>query len=358
MTAQAQHPATFGELVPLPGDLLPLADVLADSLRGVAKIFDEHLRSDLPPVQALCTHIERYRGKMLRPTLCVLSGLASHPHAGRRPDPELVSVQHLTVGAVCEMVHMASLVHDDVLDEAETRRRGATVNSLRGNETAVILGDYLIASAFDLCASLPTPDAARAVGRASVVLCGGELLQLHHREDWSLDEASYFEIVTRKTAELIAVSADLGAAASGASEPVRRALTEYARQLGIAFQIQDDLLDLSGREDVVGKSVGRDVQKGKITLPLIHHLRSAPTAARGRSLMLLEAARQREAEHEAAGVGPAIIRMLEQTGSIEHARRSAVNLVERAKQELAVLPDTPARAMLMHMADAVISRAY
>ncbi|CAG0982241.1 octaprenyl-diphosphate synthase [Phycisphaerales bacterium] len=346
------------DLLDLPADLTAVSAEVVRALDEVARVFDRHLMSDLPPVSRLCRHVERYRGKMVRPTLTILAGLAAHPYAGARAESDLLTTDHFKVAAVCEMVHMATLVHDDVLDEADTRRRGATVNALHGNEAAVMLGDYLIASAYHLCSTLPDNRASLAVGRASVLMCSGELLQLHHREDWSLDEPTYFEVVDRKTGELIAASAALGAVCSGASESVCRAVEGYARDVGVAFQVQDDLLDLLGEERVVGKTVGRDLQKGKLTLPLIHHLAAADPETRGWTLRTLESARRREHEHEPVGVGAMVLRAVQRTGSIEYSRKAAANLVDRAKQRLAVLPATPARTMLERLADAVVTRAY
>jgi octaprenyl-diphosphate synthase len=330
----------------LPPDLAPIADAVADALGRVETVFDAELASDLPPVDALCAHIERYRGKMLRPVLVCVWGLAADPSLGRLPDT------HVTLAAVCEMVHMATLVHDDVLDEATVRRRGTTVNALRGNEAAVILGDYLIASAYRLCSTLPTPEPALLIGRASQVMCAGELLQLHHRDDLSLDEATYFEILERKTAELIATACELGAAASAGTSDARAAARTFGRSLGLAFQIQDDLLDLTGDEATVGKSVGKDLEKGKLTYPLIHHLGAADPATRGRTLQLL---RDRT---DAAGRTPELLARLRETGSVDAARVRAESLVGDARLALASLPDSPARRVLLQMADAVVTRSY
>src|SRR5262249_27067795 len=161
-------------LLDLPADQLPIADAVADRLLDVQRVFNRQLDTDLPPVRDLVHHVERYRGKMLRPVLVLVSGMAAHPAAARTPAAEarsLVTQEHIVVGAVIEMVHMATLVHDDVLDSAEVRRRGATVDNLHGNESAVMLGDYLLASAYHLCSTLPSNTAALAVARASVVTC-------------------------------------------------------------------------------------------------------------------------------------------------------------------------------------------
>ena len=342
----------------IPASLAGVQAVLDSALTRVQARFDEQLRSDLPPVSRLVGHVEHYRGKMLRPTLVVVSGLAAGTqHAAR--STQHVSEAAITVAAVCEMVHMATLVHDDVLDEADVRRRGRTVNRLHGNEAAVILGDYLIAGAYHLCSTLDTTRASRLIGAVSMTICSGELLQLHHRGDFSLDEATYFEIIDRKTASLIGAACRLGAECSadgGADEATAGRFERFGRDIGMAFQIQDDLLDLLGREAVVGKSVGKDLEKGKLTLPVIHHLAAAPAMQRGRSLLLLERAAGPDAGDRAAAAA-ALLTAIESTGSIAEARRAASSLIERAKGELGALPDSPARGYLMLAAEAVLARA-
>ncbi len=185
----------------------------------------------------------------------------------------------------------------------------------------------------------------------------GELLQLHHRDDFSLDEATYYEIVKRKTAELIGASCELGAAYSGAAPATRQRMRDFGVRLGVAFQIQDDLLDLTGEERVVGKSVGKDLEKGKLTLPLIHHLSHADPVTRGRTLEMIGAA-----ESANAHVGldtSAVRRSLEGTGSVDFAREAARKLVRDAQASLSdTLPASPAADLLHAVAEAVVSRAF
>jgi len=341
----------------LPDNLVPLQTLVLGSLERVSTVFERELDSELPPVAEMCMHVERYRGKMLRPTLVFVCGLAASDRAGEALDADaegLITPGHVTVAAVCELVHMATLVHDDVLDEAEIRRRGSTLNSLRGNEEAVILGDYLIASAYHLCSQLPTTGPARAIGRTSQVMCAGELLQLHHRNNWSLDEATYLEILEGKTGALIATACELGAQLSSEDPARSRALARFGLTLGVAFQIQDDLLDLTGDEGVVGKSVRKDLEKGKLTLPLIHHLGAASPEARGRSLALIEAAAGGGGE----GAVHELIEAVRQTESLRASRAKARDLVEQAKRSLDMLPESPARDLLAMMADAVVDRAF
>ena len=173
------------------------------------------------------------------------------------------------------MIHTATLVHDDVLDEAMIRRHAATVNAEWGNETAVLLGDYLFTHAFHLAASLDSTRACRWIGHATNKVCEGEMQQVHHRGNLDLDESDYFAIIEGKTAELTAVSCRLGASYAGAPESTVAALDRYGRNLGIAFQIADDVLDIWGEERVTGKSLGTDLEKQKLTLPIIHLLRES-----------------------------------------------------------------------------------
>ncbi|MHC4948207.1 MAG: polyprenyl synthetase family protein [Planctomycetota bacterium] len=322
----------------------PLGRRLEAELELIAVVFERQLASELSAVNGLCRHIEQYRGKMLRPALVILSGLAA---AGDRGDGETITEAHRTVAAVTEMIHMATLVHDDVLDEAHVRRGGATVNRLRGNEVAVMLGDYLISNAFHLCSTAGDPTINLLLGEVTNTLCEGELVQLHHRDDLSLDEATYFEIVRRKTASLIGACCRLGALLSGAGREVADALHRYGEALGIAFQIRDDLLDLVGDERVVGKTLGRDLEKGKLTLPLIHWLTGCDQAERGEAIRLIE-------RQDAAAVRERLV----ETGALEHTTVTARRLAGEAVEELVILPPTPARELLHTAAESVISRTY
>jgi|SRR5688572_24158403 len=321
----------------------PIASLLNDQLEHVSLIFERQLASDMSSVNNLCMHVEQYRGKMLRPTLVLLSGLAASEE--QTSDASTLTDKHRTLAAVTEMIHMATLVHDDVLDEAQMRRRGATVNHLWGNETAVILGDYLISNAFHLCSTMGDPSINLALGRVTNTLCEGELVQLHHRNDYSIDEAMYLEIIGRKTASLIGECCRLGAVLSGAGERICRALHSFGSALGIAFQIQDDLLDLIGEQAVVGKSLGKDLDKGKLTLPVIYHMADASQLERGEALRLIM-------QRDAVGLR----RRLRSSGAVRRAHEAAAKLVAQAQSELLNIPNGPARILLASLADAVVSR--
>src|SRR6478735_5680495 len=225
--------------------LASLTDCIRPQLAAVERLFHEELASDLPCVNVLVKHVSRFRGKMLRPCLVLLAGKA----AGELSDA------HVTIATVVEMVHMATLVHDDVLDEAELRRKGATINHLRGNEAAVLLGDYLISHSYHLCSSLDSQLASRLIARTTNQVCEGELLQIDNRNNLDLTEETYLQIITRKTASLCATCCLLGAEYAGAPETRVGQLELYGLSLGTAFQIQDDILDIVGEENTVGKTL-------------------------------------------------------------------------------------------------------
>lgn len=324
-----------------------LAELVTGELAQVDALFARELASDLPNVNDLVAHVGKFRGKMLRPMLVLLSGLAAG-EGGEREGAGVLGPEHVTIATVTEMVHMATLVHDDILDGAEVRRKGATINHLHGNEAAVLLGDYLISHAYHLCSSLDSQAASRQIAHATNIVCEGELLQNFNRGNWRLDEKTYHAIIYRKTAALTEVCCRLGAMFSTHKRPWIEALAAYGRQVGIAFQIIDDILDICGQTRTVGKSLGTDIEKGKLTLPLIHFLQNAAPQHRELLLGLLESNEPDRAEHVRQLVAP--------SESIGFARREAEKLVAAAIEALGVLPASAAREALAQAARYVTVR--
>ncbi len=316
-------------------------DCIAAELAAVDKRFAVELSSQLSCVNTLVKHVSRFRGKMLRPCLVLLAGKACSP-TGDLTDA------HITLATVVEMVHMATLVHDDVLDEAELRRKGATINHLRGNEAAVMLGDYLISHSYHLCSSLDSQYASRLIAHTTNQVCEGELLQIDNRNKLDLDENTYRQIILRKTAVLCAACCTLGSTFAGASREQVKRMETYGTSLGMAFQIQDDILDIIGDPQTVGKTLGSDVEKGKMTLPMIHFLRNAPAEHRALLRSLLIGRDPEKVEQ--------VRNLILPSKSIQYARDSAVALVQQARASLIDLPNTEARRVLDAMADFVISR--
>jgi octaprenyl-diphosphate synthase len=309
---------------------------IAPDMARAERIFEQELGSRFPFVQQLVDHCSDFRGKRLRPALVLLTGRAC---GGLSP-------AHPVLAAVVEMVHTATLVHDDVLDESVLRRHAATVNAEWGNETAVLLGDYLFTHAFHLAASLESTLACRWIGRATNLVCEGEMQQVHGRGDLGLGESEYFAIIRGKTAELTAVSCRLGAHYAGASERVVELMEGYGRDLGVAFQIADDVLDIWGEERAAGKSLGTDLEKQKLTLPLIRLLATAPPATASAVRRLLADAGP-QTRHE-------LRPHLDSSGVLEYAGDRAGEFAARAAAALDALPDSPARGTLRELAAYVV----
>ncbi len=320
-----------------------LANSISPHLKAVDELFAQELVSDLPNVNQLVTHVGKFRGKMLRPMLVLLAGQAT----AESPERTLTR-EHVTLATVVEMVHMATLVHDDILDGAEIRRRGATINHLHGNEAAVLLGDFLISHAFHLCSSLDSQDASRIIGHTTNIVCEGELTQNFNRRNWKLDEKTYYLIIYRKTAALTEACCRLGAMCSTRRPEWIEALATFGKQLGLAFQIVDDILDICGQQKLVGKSLGTDIEKGKLTLPMIHFLKHAAPQHRELLIGLLESQEHDRVER--------VRQLLAPSESIAYARSEAERLVSEAIRALHVLPQSEAREALMEAAHYVTVR--
>jgi octaprenyl-diphosphate synthase len=277
-------------------------------------------------------------GKRLRPALLLLTAKAVGT----------VTEEHLVLAAVIEMIHTATLVHDDVLDDAETRRHLATVNSRWDNKTSVLLGDFLFTHAFYLASTLQTTRACRVIGRATNTVCEGEMRQQGSMGDYSLQEDEYLGIISAKTAELCACSCELGAFHAGGSVELAARMSNFGRDLGVAFQITDDVLDLAGDEQVTGKSLGRDLAQQKPTLPIIRLLQCVSSSEKDDVLAILNS----NLEDRLPRLRP----YLRRYETIAYARDKALEYAARARQQLDALPPSLARDTLSVMAQFSISR--
>jgi octaprenyl-diphosphate synthase len=260
---------------------------------------------------------------------------------------DLVTNDHLTLATVVEMIHTATLVHDDVLDEAQIRRHLSTVNARWDNEASVLLGDFLFTHAFYLASTLDSVVGCRLIGRATNIVCEGELRQKGSRGNFGLTETEYLEIIEAKTAELTAVSCRLGALFAGASEELVEQLDGFGRDLGIAFQIADDLLDVQGEEQSTGKSLGTDLEKQKPTLPIIRALELATLVDRAAILEVLNGD-QRQPRRLAP--------YLDRYDALDYAKSRGQAFAHRARQRLELLAASPARDVLATMTEFVMSR--
>ena len=315
-------------------------EFIGDDLKQAEQIFYEELECGHPYVTDILSQITRFRGKRLRPILLLLTARACGE----------LKRDHAVLAAVVEMIHVATLVHDDVLDEAETRRHVATVNTRWNNETSVLFGDYLFTHAFHLASSLESTLACRLIGRATNVVCIGEMSQIHERGNLDLTESEYLRIIEGKTAQLCSVCCRLGAQFSDVDSDTVDALDQYGRNLGIAFQIADDLLDVFGNEQQIGKSLGTDLTQQKLTLPLIRLIEQSEPDDSVRIRELLERTDER-IWHE-------LEPYFRQSDAVAYAQQRANQFADEARQYLHRLPDSPARQILEEMADFASQRSF
>ncbi|MEN6459052.1 MAG: polyprenyl synthetase family protein [Thermoguttaceae bacterium] len=311
---------------------------IATDLEDVERLLQKEFSSDNPFVDQLAQHGFRLGGKRIRPALVLLSARAT---GSVRPE-------HIVLAVTTELIHTASLVHDDVLDEATLRRHLDTVNARWNNETSVLLGDYLFARAMCLASSLEDNFACQTISHSARNMCEGELTQIHSRGNYDLTEAEYVQIVAGKTAALMSTCCRLGAHYAGAASATCEALGQYGYDLGVAFQIADDVLDLVGEEAAVGKSLGTDLSKQKATLPLIRLLAAVAPAERDE----LESILKRSDNHRRESLQPWLARY----DALDYARGQARSFTQRAYQQLAAIAKTPASESLVGLADFVIER--
>ncbi len=320
--------------------LRQLSEPIADPLAEVERILKRELSSKYPYVDEIVRYGCLLGGKRLRPTLLLLTAQA----LGQ------VNQRHLVLAAVVEMIHTATLVHDDVLDDAELRRHLPTVNSRWDNEASILLGDFLFTHAFYLASTLGIAAACEMIGKATNIVCEGELRQKGCEGDFSLLESDYLEIVDAKTAELCACSCQLGSYFAQAPDWQTERLTAYGRDLGIAFQIADDLLDVVGDAKIVGKSLGTDLDQLKPTLPLIRALQVATDADRREMLILLQSDRDNP--------GPLLRPYLERYEALEYSRSKAEYFASRARERIQFLPSSDSQHVLNLLCDYVVRRHH
>jgi octaprenyl-diphosphate synthase len=272
-------------------------------------------------------------GKHLRPTLVALAANA----VGK------VSNVHVTAAVIIEMVHLATLVHDDVMDEAEIRRGKLTLGANWGNEIAVLFGDCLFAQALKLAASFPTPEVCRAVAIATNTVCTGEILQTQHRRNFEISRLEYFRVIEMKTAELFTLSCDLAAFLGGADPERRASLRQFGAAFGTAYQVYDDCVDLFGTEAEAGKSLGTDLAKGKLTWPVLLAWERADAADKKRLENWIESWRPENF--------PLVNELLVRYETFEPSVEIIVNQLEQARAALKNLPENTGREGLFDLTE-------
>ncbi len=312
---------------------------IAAELKQVETILQTELRSDAPFVDQLLEHSWLLGGKRIRPVFLLLSGAA----VGQ------LTPAHFQLAAALEMIHTATLVHDDILDQADTRRHRPTANSIWGAKQSILLGDYLFTHSFHIAAKGGSCEALQMLAQASNRVCEGEMRQNAWQGDFELSESDYLRMITEKTAELCGVGCRIGALLSGASEEVVQQFETYGRNLGVAFQIIDDVLDIVGQHDQMGKTLGTDLLNQKPTLPVIHCLENLPEDQTKQLIQFLQ---------DPASTAQQLQVYLAKTGSIEYARLRAREHAQAAIDFAASLESNDCSQALVSLADFVQQRSF
>jgi octaprenyl-diphosphate synthase len=317
-----------------------IRDFLAADMRAVDAVIRARLDSDVVLIRQVAEHIIAGGGKRLRPMLLLLSAGAlgyRGPH------------QH-ELAAVVEFIHTATLLHDDVVDESALRRGRATANSIFGNAAAVLVGDFVYSRAFQMMVAVDSMRVLQVLSDATNVIAEGEVMQLMNCHNADIDEAGYLAVVRCKTAKLFEAATRLGAVLGGATPSQEEAMSRFGMQLGVAFQLIDDVLDYSGEEAVIGKNLGDDLAEGKPTLPLIHAIRHG-TAEQARTV-------RRAIEQGGRDDLSAVIGAIQATGALDYAREQARAASRAACEAVRCLRDSAHRDYLLQLADFAVTRSY
>jgi octaprenyl-diphosphate synthase len=306
---------------PTRSDLFPF-ELVRPNLKLVEAAIREQVLAFDPAIEPYIAYICNTSGKRIRPALAILvGGAAGH-----------ISDHHVKLGVILELIHMATLVHDDIIDGAVTRRMVPTANAKWGNALSVLLGDALFSHALTLATDFDSIDICRKVGNAARDVCQGEIIQNQRRFDLTFTKAEYFRMIGMKTGALFAAATGLAAKLSGLDEATEARLTAYGMKLGTAYQIYDDCLDLVGSEEIVGKTLRTDLVKGKLTLPILNLLE---TASEPQRIKL----NKRILDQEPLDL-PVLLGIAEYEGAIESAVDTALNLLEQSREDLSPLGES------------------
>lgn len=316
-----------------------LQQPVATEIKEVERILFAEMRADVPWMNQLLNSSSLAQGKRMRPMLLLLAGAQTGQ----------LTEAHFAMAAAVEMVHVATLVHDDVIDEAEVRRHQPTVNHQHGPKVSVLLGDYLFTHAFSVSTRSRNIDAISILAHAGNRLCEGEMRQNHHQGDLHLKQSEYLEIISDKTAELVAAACHLGAILSGANEHVCAGFEKYGRDLGIAFQIIDDILDIDGSFESMGKTLGTDAASHKLTLPLIHCRNTLNDQDQSDFLTFLTTDQYSPQK---------LVKWLQKTESLEYAKNVARTHVNDAMEFAKTLESGPYATALTRTAEFILKRTF
>lgn len=292
------------------GDFTGRFVAISDWLESVKDCISRQLSAGSEGVDRRLEHVASATGKMVRPGLVLLCGKCCGG----------MGESLVQTAAVIEMIHIATLLHDDVIDHADSRRNVETANSIWGNESAVLLGDFVLSKAFAMSSRLEDRRVSQLIADTAIQICTGELEQNAQRDNWRLTECEYFEIIRAKTASLFGSSCQVGALAAGADKKTVKGFYDFGISLGMAFQVADDLIDIIGKEKGEGKTLGRDIAERKPTLPMIH-LIGTLKGIEGDKLV---------DELSAGQIPDNYQQMLMDSGSLEYSRRVVIDYCDKA----------------------------
>jgi len=313
-----------------------------DDLQQVDDYMSSALSSDISLIPQVSGHLIGSGGKRFRPLL-LMAAAALCGYRGDRRHP---------LAAVIEFIHTSTLLHDDVIDNADTRRGKTAANHVWGNAASVLVGDFLYSEAFRLMTEHGDMEIIRILARATNLMAAGEVFQLMKKGDPEITESDHLEIIEKKTAHLISAACTVGALLAGADREKVDALGSFGLNLGFAFQIVDDSLDYTADAGEFGKAIGKDLAEGKITLPLIRTLQRCPTEERQR---IVEIIRDPARDENALRT---VLAIMQRHDGIPYALDVARTYIEAGKRQLVLFPDLPPRRDLMTLADYVVTRKF
>lgn len=317
-------------------------DLVSDDLKKVETELSKNVMSQVPLIPKVGEYILASGGKRFRPMILILAAkLCGY-----------TGIQHIFVASIFEFIHTATLLHDDVIDKAEVRRGASSVNSLWGNETSVLMGDYFFSKSFSLMMRVGDLKVMRILSDATTSLAEGEIMELMKCKDPYISEKDYISIITMKTAVLISAACRVGAVLGNAALEDEEALEGFGLNLGIAFQLIDDMLDYISTEKEFGKTIGKDLCEGKITLPLIYTLKVCSPSDRGQIIRVIEADEQKQQDVFA------VIDLVKYYKGPEHTYERAKAYIKTAKEYMRNFDSLKEKQALLATADYVIERKW
>ena len=320
--------------------LLEYSQPVQSDLEEFDRKLNDHLRGDSPLITSLARHLLKSKGKRIRPVFVFLSSRATDNY----------TEESVNASLAIELIHTATLLHDDVVDDSELRRGQETVNHKWTNLISVLMGDYMFAKAFRMMVGPGSMDLVKAISYATERVSIGELRQVEETRNYALSEEEYLEIIADKTASLFAVSCEAGPILKQRDQSYRDRFADFGDKVGTAFQIIDDLLDFVGDADVTGKQPGNDLQNGKVTLPLIQSLRRVSDKSRREIVKWIE-----DSENETSL--NRVCEFVRDNGGIEYAYERANDLCEEGLQAISPLNDSVYAESLLHLVRYTVARA-